>query len=78
MYIEKIVYRFKKAFVTPMVFPIALDAFDIQQPRYFLDWSRWVVWLKVKTPPQPQPRASIKASRIEVHLWAMSFKSRKP
>jgi hypothetical protein len=30
MHIEKTVYRFKKAFVTPMVFPIALDAFDIQ------------------------------------------------
>ena len=37
MYIEKTVYRFKKAFVTPMAFPIALDTFDIQQPRYFLD-----------------------------------------
>jgi hypothetical protein len=30
MYIEKTVYRVKKAFVTPMVFPIALDAFDIE------------------------------------------------
>jgi hypothetical protein len=33
---------------------------------FSLRWNRWVAWLKVKTPRQP--RASIKASRIEVTL----------